>query len=115
MSVRNADITLYHREYDPEHGQDVWTHTPYTGVSWYGGREVTTGTGGDTAADGYTVRIFTTETVAVQPGDIVVRGLVSDEITGASQLTQKYPESWRVTLVRDNRRGGLAHWRIGGA
>ena len=114
MSVRNANITLYHREYNPEQGQDVWTRTPYTGVSWYGGREVTTGTGGDTAADGYTVRIFTNEAVTVQSGDIVVQGIVSDEITSASQLTQKYPESWRVTLVRDNRRGGLAHWRIGG-
>lgn len=77
--MRNANITLYHREYNPEQGQDVWTRTPYTGVSWYGGREVTTGTGGDTAVDGYTVRIFTNEAVTVQPGDIVVQGIVSDE------------------------------------
>lgn len=113
--VRNADITLYHREYDPEQSADVWSRVQYRGVSWHGGRAVTSGTSGDTAADAYVVRIFTNEAVSAEPGDIVVRGLVEDEITGTAQLTQKYAESWRVTGVRDDRRGGLPHWRIEGA
>ena len=113
--VRNADVTLYHHTWDAAQHKDVWTRTQYHGVSWHGGRAVTPGTSGDTAADSYVVRIYGRAEVAAVPGDIVVKGLVADDITGASQLTQKYAESWRVPSVRDNRRGGLPHWRIEGA
>lgn len=113
--TRNADITLYHRTYDPTQRKDIWIRNQYTNVSWYGGRAVTTGATGDTAADRYTVRIYDSGLVEAAPGDIIVRGLVAEEITSAAQLTQKHAESWRVTTVRDNRRGGLPHWRIEGA
>lgn len=121
--IRNAHITLYHHTWDAAQRRDVWTHTQYRGVSWYGGlgisdsggRSASSGAGSDTAADGYIVRIYGSAEVAVLPGDIVVKGLVTDEITAASELTQKYAESWRVTGVRDNRRGGRPHWRIEGA
>ena len=113
--VRNADVTLYHHTWDAAQHKDVWTRTQHCGVSWYGGRAATPGTCGDTAADSYVVRIYGCAEVAAVPGDIVVKGLVADDITSASQLTRKYAESWRVTGVRDNRRGGLPHWRIEGA
>ena len=36
--VRNADITLYHKEYDPTKRIDVWTHAQYEGCLLYTSR-----------------------------------------------------------------------------
>ena len=44
--VRNADITLYHKEYDPTKRIDVWTHAQYEGVSWHGRQAATVGDNG---------------------------------------------------------------------
>ena len=46
-----------------------------------------------------------------------VRGLVSDIVTKAGDLTQKYKgQCFVVTAVRDNRRGSpsMHHWRLEG-
>ena len=74
--VRNADITLYHKEYDPTKRIDVWTHAQYEGVSWHGRQAATVGDNGLNTADAYTVRIFTRAAAAVASGDIIIRGLV---------------------------------------
>ncbi len=86
--VRNADITLYHKEYDPTKRIDVWTHAQYEGVSWHGRQAATVGDNGLNTADAYTVRIFTRAAAA----------------------------SFLVTSVADNRRGPdhMQHWRIEG-
>ena len=47
----------------------------------------------------------------------MVRGLVSDIVTKAGDLTQKYKgQCFVVTAVRDNRRGSpsMHHWRLEG-
>lgn len=113
--IANADITIYHKAYDPASRLNVWTHTQYVGVNWYGRQQVTVGDSGLNTADSYIVRIPTSADVQVSNGDVVVKGLVSDKITGSSALTSKYM-CFTVTSVGDNRRGSpaLRHWRIEG-
>ena len=110
--IKNADITLYHKEYDPDTRGDQWGFTQYPEVSWYGGQAVSVGENGLNTADKYTVRIFTKDAVKAEAGDIVVKGMISIPITSASQL--KAYEKFTVTSVQDNRRGspGMHHWKL---
>ena len=111
--VRNADITLYHKEYDPTKRIDVWTHAQYEGVSWHGRQAATVGDNGLNTADAYTVRIFT-RAAAVASGDIIIRGLV--DFDDPQKARRAAAASFLVTSVADNRRGPdhMQHWRIEG-
>ena len=113
--ITNADITIYHETYNKETRLKEWSPTRYAGVNWYGSQAVSVGDTGLNTADSYIVRIPTDQQIAVSNGDIVVKGLVTDSITGPSQLTGKYL-CFTVTAVRDNRRGSsmMRHWRIEG-
>ncbi len=114
--IRNAEVTLYHREYSKELRQDTWTHTQYPVASWYAHAGAEAGTGGETAADHAVVRIYTTGPLAAAPGDMLVPCLTDVEISGSVQLKQLHPGSIKVLRVRDNRRGSPAmqHWRLEG-
>lgn len=114
--LTNADITIYHKSYDPTTRLDKWEPTQYQGVNWYGEQAATVGSNGLNAADTYVVRIPTDNMVEATKGDIVVKGLVSNAITGPAQLVKKY-ECFTVLAVRDNRRGSpnMHHWKIEGA
>ena len=117
MTTPNADITLYHKEYDAEKRDYTYTPNQFPGVFWYGGQGVTLSSGGLKASDGYIVRILTDAEISAGADDIVVRGLVSDAVTKAGDLTQKYKgRCFVVTAVRDNRRGSpsMNHWRLEG-
>ena len=46
MTTPNADITLYHKEYDAEKRDYTYTPNQFPGVFWYGGRGVTLSSGG---------------------------------------------------------------------
>ena len=113
--ITNADITIYHETYNKETRLKEWEPKQYSGVNWYGKQAVSVGDTGLNAADSYIVRIPTEEAIVISNGDLVVKGLVADQITGPSQLTGKY-ECFVVTAVRDNRRGTpmMRHWRIEG-
>lgn len=116
--LANADITLYHKEYDPMQRTDVWRRSQWPGCNWYGGRSVTVSDGGLDASgqrsDVYKVRIPTGQAVQAAPGDIVVRGLFEDE--RPQEARRKAAESFVVTAVRDDRRGSapLHHWKLEG-
>ena len=117
MMAPNADITLYHKEYDAEKRDYTYTPAQFPSVFWYGGQGVTVSSGGLRSTDGYVVRILTDAEIAAGADDIVVRGLVSDIVTKAGDLTQKYKgQCFVVTAVRDNRRGSpsMHHWRLEG-
>ena len=113
--ITNADITIYHETYNKETRLKEWTSWLSPGVNWYGKQAVYVGDTGRKTSDSYIVRIPTEETIVISNGDLVVKGLVTDQITGPSQLTGKY-ECFVVTAVRDNRRGTpmMRHWRIEG-
>ena len=115
--AKNADCTLFHKEWDAGTRQDIWTCTQYPGVSWYATEGATVGTSGDIAADKVIVRIYTTDPIAVAVGDMLVLGLVSADVTSSVQVSQRFACSYRVLAVRDNRRGRppVQHWRLEGA
>lgn len=46
MTTPNADITLYHKEYDAEKRDYTYTPNQFPGVFWYGGQGVTLSSGG---------------------------------------------------------------------
>ena len=110
----NADITLYHKEYDPATRLDVWKRTQYKAVSWYGRQAATVGDSGLNTADAYTVRIYTGAVATVSIGDIVVRGLF--DIADPKKAQKQAQAAFVVTSVSDNRRGSprMQHWRIEG-
>jgi hypothetical protein len=138
--LTNADITVYNRHYNKTTRLDEWFRTQICGVNWYGGQAVSVTDSGLQSADTYTVRIpvvsapqgkqfvlpenyaaaegdALTGLWTLQAGDIVVRGLVADDITKTADVTGKYSQCFTVTGWRDNRRGSPAvqHWRIDGA
>lgn len=63
--LTNADITIYHKRYNPETRLDEWQAAQYPGVNWYGRQSVTVGDSGLNTADSYIVRIPTTELIEV--------------------------------------------------
>ena len=118
MMLTNADMTLYHKAYDPETGLDRWTRTWYSGVNWYAQRAVSSGADGLNTADILTVQIPEASAPSGFPaavGDVVVRGLIDVEIAGPPQL--KGYERYVVTAVRDCRYGSprMRHWQLEGA
>lgn len=117
MFLCNKQVTLYHRSYDPAARQDVWTRMVYTHASWYGAQAATVSDNGLMTADAYTVRIATDAEIDAAPGDVLVRGEVTDTVTGSAALTRKYHgRCFVVTHVQDNRRGVRRgwHWKIEG-
>jgi len=138
--LTNADITIFNKWYNRETHLDEWKRTQISGVNWYGGQKVAVTDSGLQSADTYTVRIpaasapqgrkFVLPEIyaaaesdalaglwTLQNGDIVVRGLVADDITKTADVTGKYSQCFTVTGWRDNRRGSpsVQHWRIDGA
>lgn len=135
----NADITIYNQWYNKATRLTEWKRVQVPGVNWYGGQAVTATDHGLQTADTYTVRIPLSSAPngkafalpedwkacaagalgqlwTLQPGDIVVRGLVADDIAKAADVTGKYSQCFTVTAWKDNRRGSptVQHWRIDG-
>lgn len=115
--AKNADCTLFHREWDEAARRDIWSCTQLPGVSWYASRGVTVGTAGETAADTAVIRVYTQGLLAVDVGDMIVPGLVTAQAESSADVMRLFPNSIKVLRVRDNRRGSqqLHHWRIEGA
>ena len=63
--VKNADCTLFHKEWDEAARRDVWSCTQFPGVSWYSKKGAQPGTAGETASDTLIVRIFTPDSFKV--------------------------------------------------
>lgn len=101
----NADITLYHAEYDSVQRLNVYKATYYPAVSWYCDSKATVTDRGLQAADVVKVRIPTTEAVELAKGDKLVKGKCGD-------ATPPMERAFTVLSFSDNRRGNLPHWRI---
>ncbi len=116
--LTNADITVYHKTYNPQTRLDDWQKTHVKNVNWYAERAVSVGSDGLNAADTFIVRVPVSsalERLTVSVGDYVVHGLIEIDITRPAELAKF--ERFIVTAVRDNRRGSpnMRHWRIEGA
>lgn len=115
--IRNADCTLFHKEWDEEARRDVWNCMQLPGVSWYSKKGITVGTTGETAEDTVVIRVYTQQALDVDTGDIIAPGLVTAQVNSSADVLRQFPDSVKVLLVRDNRRGSpqMHHWRIEGA
>ncbi|ADU25686.1 DUF6751 family protein [Ethanoligenens harbinense] len=136
----NADITLYNQWYNRVTRLIEWKRVQIPGVSWHGGIVTDVTGNGLQAANAYIVRIPLDAAPAgrtfacpedwaatesddlgalwtIQPGDILINGLLADDIAKASDLTAKYGSRCCTVIGwKDNRRGSAAlqHWRIDG-
>lgn len=121
--LANANITIYNRK--KINRSDVWLRTNLIGVNLHGEAELIVGDKNLKAADKYIIRIpdsvecdktfvdnrtfkalsveETDNCYTVQKGDVIVKGIIDDDITSSSQLQSKY-DVLTVLSVTDNRR-----------
>lgn len=122
--LTNANITVYNKK--KINRNDVWLRTHLLGVNYHGEAELTVSDKDLKATDKYIIRIpydVTSDKTFVdnrtfkalsleeldncytlQKGDIIVKGLIEDDITSHFQLQDKY-DALTVLSVTDNRRG----------
>ena len=132
--ITNADITIYNQKSDPVTKLTEYVRTQIRNVHWYTDQKTSVDQTGVHSADIYKIRIQEESVTdrkfldhsewkqsedtdgywTIQNDDLVVRGLVDDDIRQASDLLNKYPYVARVNSFSDNRRGNNPHFRIGG-
>lgn len=132
--LTNADITLYNQKINPKTKLTEYIPVQIPNVCWYANQKTEVDRNGVHSANIYKVRIpvesvddmhyveqenwNTLEDIigywTIQNGDIIVKGLVDDKISAASDLFKKYSQVFRVNSYSDNRMGCLSHFRIGG-
>lgn len=135
--ITNADLTIYNkRGVDKETARPIYFRTQIKGVNFYTKQEVQTTDKGLASSDLYKIRIpedadtqgkqyidadaygkLTDQEAegywTINNGDLFGRGLLNDFEKESEFLKRQY--TGKVLSFSDNRRGGLPHWRIGGA
>ena len=133
----NADITLWNKYVDPDTRAEVYQRAEISRVAWEAMKAANTlRSGGQIEADKVTVYIpwsrganhvkprqFTLLADkagfwTLQQGDIIARGIISQELSGAftvSQLKAAYDDVFIITSVDDMSIGTQAmwHWQVG--
>lgn len=126
----DTDVTIYNYRYDSVTKTESWKRTQIEGVSWYGGQKISVGDKGLNSADAYVIRIPLNKTGGfllpekydaldnhwtLQAGDIIVKGLLDQEITKKVELSS-VSQKFVVTGFSDNRRGIplLQHIKVDG-
>ncbi len=136
--ITNADITIFNkRRIDKSTARPVYFRTQIKGVNFYTDQKVrVTDEGGVVSADIYKIRIpedadtegkqyIDAEAYkkmsdveaksywTIDNDDLFGKGLLEDFEKESEFLKRQY--TGKVKSFSDNRRGGLPHWRIGGA
>lgn len=102
-------ITLVHHVKDDD---DTYICHTVKKASWFQKTTITTSADGAKPVNTFEVRIFSDiNTLSPALGDYIVKGIV-ENIEKPSDL--KNEVYFRITSIGDNRRGGLAHWRVSG-
>lgn len=104
--LTNADITLYHKGYNPQTRMEDWTREYYPAANVQ--RDIMTAItdNGVQYANAIKIRIPTDETIVIANEDKVIVGYCSD--------TSPPKEAHTVVGYADNRRGGayMRHWKV---
>lgn len=117
----NADLTIYAKGVNPATRAETWTISHVRDVYWDECKAANVIQSGLLEANRVTVYVpISRGEMTVQPGDVIVRGLVTEVITDnftMSDLRAKYPASAAVRSVDRLDRGSLhlRHWQIGAA
>lgn len=109
MLMCNQTVTLVHHVKGVD--SDTYICTPYGNASWFKKRTISTDGDGAKPINTYETRIMGNVEIFVSLGDYVVLGIVSS-VEKPSDLETL--DHFRITAIGDNRRGGLAHWRLSG-
>jgi hypothetical protein len=113
----NSDLTIYHRSITA--GAEVWTRQAVSNAMWENRKAANVLRSGLLEADAVTVYVpFARGAIAVKVGDVLVKGAVTDTISGAftmSDLKAKYADVVTVRSVdtMDYGSSALQHWEIG--
>jgi hypothetical protein len=114
----NADITAYLKDVNPVTRDEVYVRVQVRCVTWEERKAANVIKSGLMEADRVTVYIPLDRAINLKAGDVLVRGLVTDEISAGftpTALLKKYPDHATVRSVDKMDRGSLAlrHWEIG--
>ena len=101
-------ITLVHHIKDDN---DTYICQTIKNASWFQKTSIATSADGAKPVNTFDVRIFDYIDVPLALGDYVVKGIVESIETPRDLKNELY---FRITSIGDNRRGGLAHWRVSG-
>jgi hypothetical protein len=118
----NAGLTLYSKEIVS--GDEVWTRSTVEAVQWenadIANNSSRVGSAGVLEADQIVVYITfkVAPTLAIKPGDYIVRGIVDDDIEDGFTITdlrRSYPDVAVVRRVNRLDFGSyeMQHWEIG--
>lgn len=120
---RKETITVFHQISCTEDDRSVrsWKRSVFTGCFWGTKAAQTLRDTTLSAADSYVVRIpYAGQALSLSPGDIVIRGRVSDTIADEqgkreTDLLRRYqPDCFTVRTVSDNTKGRPAHYKLEG-
>lgn len=118
----NTDLTIFCKSVNPAaRSTEVWTATHVKSVLWEERKAGNVLRSGLIEADRVTVYVpFARELPDLKAGDVLVKGLVFEEINSSftvTDLKQRYPHSATVRSVDlfDVGSPALWHWEIGGA
>lgn len=133
----NADLTIYNRYIDTETRTEKYQRGAVVGVAWEDRKAANSlATGGNIAADQARVFIpfqrglnhvkgrewqnlsYKTGRWTLQVGDVIVRGLILDEIGDGftlSMLKAKYDDVLVISSIdsMDSGSGAMRHWQVG--
>ena len=114
----NADMTLYVRSVDADTRAEEWARLQVRCVQWEasdGAKVLPNGTIKDDKATIYVP--FIRGPLNLQEGFVIVKGLVTDEITSSFTMTDlraKYPDVLTIRRVtpRDFGSAAMQHWEL---
>lgn len=135
--LTNANITIYNRYIDAATRSEKYQRVLVVGVMWESRKAVNiTATGGQIAADKARVfipfargvsylppKVWQSQAIkagkwTIQEGDVIVKGLVADEISDnftVADLKAKYDDALIVSSVDTADALNLRHWEVGAA
>lgn len=118
----NADLTVYHKTVAAATRTEVWTRSQISGVLWEERKAANVLRSGLLEADRVAIYVPVKSvpggTLGIGIEDVLVRGLVTDEVTSSFTITDlkaKYPRSATVRSVDflDFGSARMHHWQIG--
>ncbi len=114
--MKNADLTVYHKDFDENNNIEIWTRFNYENIWWFGGRGAGTNKGYDDAND-VEIRIFYQNNPSLdvknfKVGDILIKGNLTLDIITQQDLDQE--EIYNITAITDNTFGTRPHIHLGG-
>lgn len=122
----NQTITVYSKSKD-DAGKDIWTRRVLQDCFLKAATGIASGGNSGTSANLYSKNVYVVRIpaehgpVLLREGDIIIKGIVEDEITSktpntATELLKRYqPNAFRVTSFSDNTNFPVdKHYRVGG-